>query len=161
MKALTGLILLALSGGGIAAELYKWVDEKGVTNYGEKPPANRGAKPVDTNTGGIIESGKLYGKKPEADRSLQSGADSAKPRIASAPPPPEIRGMGFDVYSRLERGMTEGELLQRAGKPDHVSLDGFEIQKTFYYFPTSGNPYTTAVTLRGGRISEIERIKKF
>ena len=74
---------------------------------------------------------------------------------------PGARGMEFSVYIQLQRGMTEGELLQRAGKPDHVSLESFEIQKTYYYFPTPGNPYTTAVTLRSGRISDIERIRKF
>ena len=33
--------------------------------------------------------------------------------------------------------------------------------KTYYYFPTSANPYTTVVTLRGGRIYDLDRIKKF
>jgi len=58
--------------------------------------------------------------------------------------------------------MTEGELLLRAGGPDHQSLDSIygDIMKTFYYLPTAANPYTTVVTLRGGRIVNIERIKK-
>lgn len=77
---------------------------------------------------------------------------------ASAPGP---RGMEFSVFVQLQRGMTEGELLQRAGRPDHVSLESFEIQKTYYYFPTPANPYTTSVTLRSGRISEIDRVRKF
>ncbi len=29
-----------------AAEVYKWVDEKGVTHYGEKPPPNQKSKQV-------------------------------------------------------------------------------------------------------------------
>jgi hypothetical protein len=160
MKPLIALLLLSLTGASSAAELYKWVDEKGVTNYGEKPPANRPATPVDTSPGAVIESAGQYGKRPEADPP-RPGAGSPAPQVATAPPSSAPRGMEFDVYTRLQRGMTEGELLQRAGKPDHVSLDSFEIQKSYYYFPTSANPYTTVVTLRGGRIHEIDRIKKF
>jgi hypothetical protein len=54
-------------------------------------------------------------------------------------------------------------LLNRAGNPDHQSLDNvrYDIVKTYYYFPTPGNPYTTVVTLRGGRIFELDRVKKF
>jgi len=32
--------------------------------------------------------------------------------------------------------------------------------KTYYYFPTVANPWITVVTLRGGRIANIERTKK-
>ena len=30
------------------AQVYKWVDEKGVTHYGERPPQGQKARPVDT-----------------------------------------------------------------------------------------------------------------
>lgn len=163
MKYLIGLVLLTLSGACAAAELYKWVDEKGVTNYGEKPPANRQAMPVDTSPSAVVESAGQLGKKPEAERPQRPAADPQKPQVASAPAPPSPRGMEFDVYTRLQRGMTEGELLQRAGRPDHESLDSVhrDIVRTYSYFPTPANPYTTVVTLRGGRIHEIDRVKKF
>jgi hypothetical protein len=154
MKTLTGLVLLSLGGACLAAETYRWVDEKGVTNYGEKPPASRPATPVNTNPGAIIESSGQFERKAPADRPRPV----AEAQPATVPGP---RGMDFNVFAQLHRGMTEGELLQRAGKPDHVSLESFEIQKTYYYYPTPGNPYTTAVTLRSGRIFEIDRIKKF
>src|SRR5688572_10036402 len=37
----------------------------------------------------------------------------------------DIRGMNFDVYIRLETGMSEGELLLRAAKPDSESIENF------------------------------------
>jgi hypothetical protein len=159
MKLMTALVMFSLSGACIAAELYKWVDEKGITNYGEKPPANRAATPVDTSPTGVVETGGQFDRKVSTDKPLRP-AESQEP---PSPAPAATRGMEFDVYSRLQRGMTEGELLQRAGKPDHQSLDSLrrDIVKTFYYFPTSSNPYTTVVTLRGGRIDEIDRVKKF
>ena len=161
MKLLAGLVLVSLSGACIAAELYKWVDEKGVVTYGEKPPAGRSATPVDASSRGVIETGGQYGKKTEAEKTARPPAEPPRPQVAVAPQPDAPRGMDFAVYALLQRGMSEGELLQRAGRPDHVSLDSFEIQKTFYYFPTPANPYTTSVVLRGGRIHDIDRIKKF
>jgi hypothetical protein len=71
------------------------------------------------------------------------------------------RGMAFEVYIRLEYGMTEGELVLRAGKPDHHAIDNIhEGLKSYYYFPTSANPYLTTVSLRSGRIVNIERVRK-
>jgi hypothetical protein len=158
------LIFLA-AGVAPAGETYRWVDERGVTNYGEKPPANRRATPVDTQPRGTIETGSPSGPAPETER--RRVADEP-PGVLPTPPAPvpsaaAARGMEFDVYIRLQRGMTEGELLLRAGRPDYQSLDGFGdgIVKTFYYFPTVSNPFTTSVTLRGGRIHELDRVKKF
>lgn len=74
----------------------------------------------------------------------------------------EARGMAFDVFIRLQNGMSEGELLLRAGKPDSESLESVrhDIVKTFYYMPTHANPWLTAVTLRGGKIVNLERTRK-
>ncbi len=71
------------------------------------------------------------------------------------------RGMAFEVYIRLEHGMTEGELVLRAGKPDHQALDNIrEGIKSYYYFPTLANPFLTTVKLRSGRIENIDRVRK-
>lgn len=71
------------------------------------------------------------------------------------------RGMAFEVYIRLEHGMTEGELVLRAGKPDHQTVDNIrEGLKSYYYFPTLANPFLTTITLRSGRIENIDRVRK-
>jgi len=166
MRALIGLLLVCAAGASPAAEVYRWVDEKGVVNYGEKPPANRPSQPVNTDPGGTIESGSVFGQKagPAGGRTAGGAQNSQAAAVPSVlpPPPAAVRGMDFDTYIRLQGGMTEGELLLRAGRPDHESVDSIrrDIVKTFYYFPTSANPYTTVVTLRGGRIFNLERIKK-
>ena len=75
---------------------------------------------------------------------------------------PSARGMDFDTYIRLQRGMTEGELLVRAGRPDHEAVDNlYDYDRTLYYFPTVANPFTTVVKLRSGRISYLGRVKKY
>ncbi len=71
------------------------------------------------------------------------------------------RGMSFEVFIRLEHGMTEGELVLRAGRPDHFSVDNYrEGLKSYYYFPTLANPFLTTVLLRSGRIVSIDRVRK-
>jgi hypothetical protein len=113
--------------------------------------------------------------------------------LAAFPAEP-VRGMAFDVYIRLKVGMSEAELLQRAGPPDYESDGGWYTRsqttvqgsrvidpatarpapqrsvmrneltlpvKTWYYLPTLSDPFTTAVTLTGGRISHLDRQKKF
>ncbi len=83
--------------------------------------------------------------------------------MAQAGTSSQPRGLDFDVFIRLQAGMSEGELLLRAGRPDSESVENFrnDIVKTYYYFPTASNPWVTAITLRGGKIVNIDRTKKF
>ncbi len=75
----------------------------------------------------------------------------------------DVRGMPFEIFIRLQQGMSEGELLLRAGKPDSQAVENMrnDIVKTYYYFPTSSDPWITTIRLEGGRIAALERIKKF
>lgn len=167
MRTLLGLALLLAAGTAAGAEAYRWVDEKGVTNFGEKPPANRPARAVNTTPSGIVEGGAQFTEIAEAER-RRAQDEARKAQVAAAaaaartPRAVPARGMDFDVYIRLHRDMTEGELLVRAGPPDYRSVDNLiDTDRSFYYFPTIANPFTTIVKLRGGRIAAIERIKKF
>jgi hypothetical protein len=166
MKILIGILFSLAASLGFAAEAYKWVDEKGVTNYGEKPPESRPARSVNTTPNGAIEGSGQLARKPESDSRIANAprSEPLPPQYAGRPAPGQVaaRGMDFDVFIRLQVGMTEGELLLRAGPPDHRDVDNIvDIQKSYYYLPTAANPYTTVVTLRGGRIANLERIKKF
>jgi len=163
MNPLFGLLLALAVTECLAADTYKWVDEKGVTNYGEKPPQSRPAQPVNTNPGAIVEGGSQFSQKAEGERRHLEEPQRPQPGAAPLPGSASVRGMEFDVFIRLQSGMTEGELLLRAGRPDYEGLENLwhDIVKSYYYFPTVANPYTTVVTLRGGRIANLERIKKF
>jgi hypothetical protein len=78
--------------------------------------------------------------------------------------------------------MSQGELLGIAGEPDFMSDEGVAYtapattqvgrnlraparaglsMRTWTYLPTSADPFTTTITLVGGRVAEIERIRKF
>ncbi len=165
MKMRIALCAAILASGPLAAQTYKWVDERGVTNYGEKPPAGRPAQAVDTQPQGPIESSGIEQKKHEAE--LRRREETAAPPLPPAPPvpvavAPPVRGMGFDTFVRLQNGMTESELLLRAGPPDYATVENLrnDIVKLFYYHPTVADPFITVVRLRGGRIVNIERNRK-
>ena len=165
MRSLIGLLIAMAAGACFAAETYKWVDEKGVVNYGEKPPGERPSRAVDTSPRGTIETGDLYDQRAELEKRRQVESAHA-PQIVAAPVVvpalPSVRGLDFDTFIRLQRGMTEGELLVRAGRPDHESVDNLQdYDRTLYYFPTVANPYTTVVKLRSGRIASLDRVKRF
>jgi len=164
MKILLGVLITIATGTCLAAEAYRWVDEKGVVNYGEKPPEERRSRPVDTRPGGTVETGGQFDQRPVS--SQQRPPEERQQQVIVYPPPipalPTVRGMSFDTFIRLQRGMTEGELLVRAGRPDHETFDSlYDTDRTLYYYPTVADPFTTVVRLRSGRIAALERIKKF
>ncbi len=152
-----GAALLAVAGVP-AAQTYKWVDDRGVITYGEKPPAGKRAVVVDTQPGGTLESGALRQSKPKTVPQKTEIQLVVPPAAAPAP----VRGLDFSVFIQLQTGMSEGELVLRAGKPDQESVENFRhnVVKYFYYYPTLANPYITLITLSGGRITNIERTKK-
>ena len=153
------------AGAAVAAETtYKWLDDSGRVVYGTKPPPGRTATPVDTTPSGPVERG-VPPAGLEAGKARGPEAPRAQPAPVPAPAKADApaRGMDFQTFVRLQRGMTEGEVLIRAGQPDHESIENFrhDIVKTWYYFPTVADPFTTVVTMRAGRIANLDRVKKF
>lgn len=184
------------------ADVYKWVDATGATHYGEKPPKGVKAQKVDTEAYGIgtddpkeCHSILCQGKKLEEERKKQAEqeAKDAKTSGVTDQATP-VRGLDFKVFIQIHVGMSEGEVLVRAGKPDQEVTEGSEtraivsktssrstdpktkqsikssdkvvnakneIVKTYYYLPTVSNPFTSIITFRGGRVANIERVKKF
>ena len=86
------------------------------------------------------------------------GASLVPPAAAQVPAERTARGMEFSTFVRLDQGMTEGEFMLRAGPADAVGRG--ERGLVYYYFPTVADPFLTAVTVRQGRIVNIERERK-
>ncbi len=69
----------------------------------------------------------------------------------------DARDRGF-----VRKGMAEGEVLFKIGKPDHEAfirnIRGQAEEKTWTYFPHYRDPQTlTIITLRAGVVADIER----
>jgi hypothetical protein len=157
----------------------------------EPPPAGVKANKIDIEAhpgAPSTESVECYTVRCQGERLEQrlarreeSEARMAAQRAAATPKPP--RGLDFRKYVSIQRGMTEGEVLAIAGEPDLLVNDGLAVWgpatlvqsgrnlrgtartvtslKSYTYLPTPADPFTTIITLVGGRVSEVERIRKF
>lgn len=159
MTKAIGICALLLAGAAAGADTYKWIDERGVVNYGETPPAGRPAKTVDTQPAATVETSV---KRPVTVQERPVIPPAAPAQPALEPAVSAVRGMDFPTFIRLHRGMTEGELMLRAGRPDFESVENFrhDVVKSYYYYPTAADPFITVVSVRGGRIAHIERNRK-
>jgi hypothetical protein len=178
MRHLT--ILLLLYAVTVDAQVYRWVDAKGTVHYSDSPPpagVSATKLDIDTKPGAPApDSTDCYTVRCQGERMEErirhrdeADARALAERAANAPKP--VRGLEFRKYISIQRGMSEGELLSVAGEPDFIAdqgttpvsrrgRGGFEV-RTWTYLPTSADPFTTTVTLVGGRVGEVERVRKF
>jgi hypothetical protein len=152
----------------VAAQVYRWVDKGGTVHYsnGSPPP---GVKPtivdIEAKSGPPSADSqechtvRCQGERMEERMARREDAEAraAAQRAAAAPPP--VRGLEFRKYLWIQRGMSEGELVGLAGTPDLMFQD--RSLRTYTWLPTPADPFTTTVTLLRGRVSEIERVRKF
>ncbi len=98
LAAISALLLLAATPLAGAGELYKWVDEKGVTNYGDAPPPKSARKAValdETKSSLSVVPGlskdEVAGMEARAERSRNSRLEQEnaelRARLAAAPTP--------------------------------------------------------------------------
>jgi hypothetical protein len=184
------LVLLAFAVPA-PAQIYRWVDSQGQVNFSNTaPPQGVKATVVDANAKEgppAAESTECYtircqGERLE-ERERKREAELAKETAArAAAEPKRPRGLEFRKYLNIQRGMSEGELLGIAGEPDLKADHGVAIAApstvqigrnvsgaaraglmmvTYTYMPTPGDPFTTTITLVGGRVDDIERVRKF
>ena len=190
MRILVCIILLAISTTA-SAQIYRWTDAEGRTNFSNTPPplgvkstvvdpnAKEGPPAAESTECHTIRCQGERLEERERRRAEEQAKAVAERSAAEAKRP---RGMDFRTYLSITRGMSEGEVLGIAGEPDLKSDQGVAIaapvtvqinrrfstaareglvMKTYTYMPAPGEPYTTTITLVGGRVSEIERVRKF
>ena len=76
-KLLLAAIMASLA-GATAAEVYRWVDQNGVVNYGTAPPAGVKASPLDP--GKVRLS--VVASPPRPDRPAEPGSADLRARIS-------------------------------------------------------------------------------
>lgn len=190
MRLLILSVLLAFAVPA-SAQIYRWVDSEGRVNFANTAaPQGVKATVVDANAKEgppAVESSECYtircqGERME-ERERKREAELAKASAErAAAEPKRARGLEFRKYLSIRRGMSEGELLGIAGEPDLKADQGIAIaapttvqidrnfrsaartglvMKTYTYLPTPGDPFTTTITLIGGRVDDVERVRKF
>ena len=163
------LVAFLLCATSASAQIYRWVDEKGTVHYSNSSPPNgvqatvfdREAKAGPPSP----DSAECYtvrcqGERLEQRLARQQELDARLAAERTAAMPPRPRGLDFRSYLSLSRGMSEGELITIAGAPDLLFSDVFAV-KHYTYLPTTVDPFTTTILVISGRISQIERVRKF
>jgi Domain of unknown function (DUF4124) len=163
------LLAFLLCATSASAQIYRWVDEKGTVHYSNSSPPNgvnatvfdREAKAGPPSP----DSAECYtvrcqGERLEQRLARQQELDARQAAERTAATPPRPRGLDFRSYLSLSRGMSEGELITIAGAPDLLFSDVFAVRH-YTYLPTTVDPFTTTILVISGRISQIERVRKF
>jgi hypothetical protein len=155
MRPILLLLVLSALANPARADIYQWVDERGAVHYSNAvPPEGVPARVVGAVARGGFLSGPGFALAAADVHAARSEGAEVRPL-----PVPEARGLDFRKYVALYRGMSEGELIGIAGEPDLHSSD--RSFSTYTYMPTRIDPYTTTVNLVRGRVSEIERVRRF
>ncbi len=175
LAGLLAVLGLACAGVVAAQQVYKWVDNKGVTHYGEAAPTGRPSQAVDATPSGSVrgpsDAQECYTIRCQYDRlrseRLQDEAQQLaiqQTAAAQRATNPRARGMSLETYRKLSVDMPEGEVLVRAGPPDYESnqfLSSGYLGKTWYYFPTNSEPFTTVIQISGGLVFSLDRARQF
>lgn len=144
-------------------EAFRSVDEYGTVTFSQTPPAGRPSKLVELKPlAGTVEGTRVPAAPPAAKPAARVPPEPARRDAEPPRGPREPRGMSLETFALIRRGMTEGEVLIRAGPPDHETFEHVHglIQKSWFYFPTPGNPWNTIIRLRGGIVIETERVRR-
>lgn len=178
------LVLLVAIAQPAAGQVYKWVDSKGMVHYSDDPPKGVNAVPVNVEPQGATTDDpkechtiKCQGERLEAAKAREAEAE-ARQQAKAPPAAPPPRGLAFDKFIRLQKGMSEGEVLVQTGPPDQAveegksfasvvlpsgisTKPGFHVVKSYYYFPTDADPFTTRIVFTGGIVTDLQRTRKF
>jgi len=101
------------------AQVYKWVDERGVTHYGERPPQGRKASEVPNKLGTPGPASAAKESSPPQDRSPQQGQTQPQEQGSRQVPPqqpqaaPPLDRQAQDALRRLEQCNQQRDLLAR------------------------------------------------
>ena len=190
MRGFAFFLLMCLSAGA-SAQIYRWVDANGRVNFSNTtPPQGVKSTLVDANANAgplAAESSECYTircqgeRMEERERKRETEIEKVLATRAAVEHK-RARGLEFRAYISIRRGMSEGELLGIAGEPDLMADQGVAIaapttvqvsrnfstaaltglvMTTYTYLPIPGDPFTTTITLVGGRVSELDRVRKF
>jgi hypothetical protein len=121
------LVFAAIAAPGFA-QVYKWVDERGVTHYGERPPQGRKASEVPHKLGTPPAPGIAREGAPPQDGALQPSQPQRDQRARENPPQPQAQAApsreSQDARRRKEQCNQQRELLARLKQNPQLDVSG-------------------------------------
>ena len=128
LAGLLAVLGLACAGVVAAQQVYKWVDNKGVTHYGEAAPTGRPSQAVDATPSGSVrgpsDAQECYTIRCQYDRlrseRLQDEAQQLaiqQTAAAQRATNPRARGMSFETYRKLSGTCQRAKCCSGQGRP--------------------------------------------
>jgi len=110
------------------AQVYKWVDERGVTHYGERPPQGRKSSEVPHKLGTPpAPGGTARESAPPQDRSPEQGQiqpPEQSPRQGQPQAAPPLDRQAQDALRRQEQCNQQRDLLARLKQNTQLDVSG-------------------------------------
>jgi hypothetical protein len=125
-RALLHFLVLAAIAAPAYAQVYKWVDERGVTHYGERPPQGRKASEVPHRLGtppapGAVRESAPPQSPPQQDQGARKSQPQSQPQAQAAPP---LDRESQDALRRKEQCSQQRELLTRLKQNPQLDVSG-------------------------------------
>lgn len=163
-----GILTLALSLPVAAAELYRCALPGGEILYTDQECEGQGESlgklpdppPPQSNTPAPSEGGST---NIELNNNINIDTE---PEIADEPVRDDgPNGLPFHLFRRLERGMSEVEVIAIAGPPEREIVDAVNTDlgitdKSFYYVQEGYNANITRIRFRNGNVRSLERTQR-
>ena len=164
------LVLLAAGfpASPVSAQVYRWVDEKGRVTYSNAaPPPGVKATVVDRDAG----AGAPRRTPRSATRcAARASASSSASRSARSWSPGSLPTRGGRAAAaarsrlpQLHLALPRHERGRAARRRRRAGLSASDAcaDKRYTYLPTPANPFITTISVIGGRVNAIERVRKF
>ena len=154
-----GLPLLAWAASAWPADLYRCERKDGPAVYSDhscgKDAVVVGKVPETPTRAAPAAGGDDVNVNVEVNNNIQLAA----PPVSQAN---ELRGLPFEVFRRLDRGMSEGEILAIAGAPERETVDAVNTRngtqtKSYYYVSEGRNANVTRIEFTNGTVTNIDR----
>lgn len=122
---------MTIGGGAMASEIYKWVDEDGNVNYGDRPTSNQGANPEvvaltyrRTDSSSVQQRVAAQGEAEAAREEQRAARADEKKAAAEQAAEAEAKQKRCDTYrARLETFVQSRRLYREDDNGERVYLD--------------------------------------
>jgi hypothetical protein len=156
------LLMFAVTPAALAGNLYRCPSKSGPPVYSDQecPGGQVVGKVPDRQPPAAEPAGNELNINVEVNNNIQAPASPAPPPAVDYSTGP--RGMPFEVFRRLDRGMSEGEVFAIAGPPERETVDSSNFytgtqRKSYYYVNVGRNASVTRIHFTNGTVTRIER----
>ena len=157
LTVLVAIVLAAMFPGRAYGAVYKCANAKSAVVY-QDTPCSEGHELSNFDRNPPTLSVVPFAKPPASSQRADARPTVAVRELARSERKRDARGGDVRERSHLATGMSEAEVLRRAGRPDVTSAGRGRDGRRWIYLPVAGDAQTiTTVTIKGGSVTDVDR----